>query len=291
MRSGYQAYNKSGVLMTGTMANVSPAFDGGTLSGSDISGSKTAGSVTIEESGTFFTTSTDYGITTTKPSGADGTNYLTIHETHSAASGTASGSTSISRASVLYNGAAKGYINKEDNATALSSGSKTVNASFTVTPSVTDNFEPYYVPIVTASATAGTATATATVTKSPSASPTASTATITVTGIATTTATTNYKIEASASSGSAFASSGVVTASASATGGSASVGKGITSGATATGTSSGNKSATTTEQTDSSPAQTASTTTYIQEGVLSAGATVTTNCSASMAATGFTPAA
>ena len=160
--SGYSAYDNDGKLIAGNIPTITPAFDGGTLSGNNISGSQTKGSVTISESGTFFADAakTNFGVTTNKPSGTDGTNYLTIHEAHSTASGTATGSTTITRGAVLYNGAATGYVNKADNTQALASGSKTVSASITVTPSVTDNFEPYYIPIVTPAFDGGALSAT-----------------------------------------------------------------------------------------------------------------------------------
>lgn len=221
---------------------------GGGLSGNDISGSKTAGSVTIAESGTFFT-KTGFGITTSKPSGTDGTNYLTVHETYSTGSGSVTGSTTITRAAfsqtvnrakvdraafsqtvsradvtdtrsagylparastTVISGTsetvslAAGSIAADSSTVTLAEGTKVVSASFSVTPSVTDNFEAYYIPIVSASATGGTASAS-----------------VTSSGISTSSSATSY----------------YVTASASATGGSASVGAGATTGASASGTS------------------------------------------------------
>lgn len=160
--SGYSAYDNDGKLIAGNIPTITPAFDGGDLSGNNIGGSQTKGSVTISESGTFFADAakTNFGVTTTKPtSGTDGTNYLTVHETHSAASDTATGSTTITRGAVLYNGAVNGYVSKADNTQALASGSKAVSASITVTPSVTDNFEPYYIPVVTPAFDGGTLSA------------------------------------------------------------------------------------------------------------------------------------
>ena len=150
IRSGYSAW-VDGAEVKGSLATVSPEFDGGGLSGDNISGSQTQGNVSISESGTFFT-STGYGVTTTQPT--SGT-YLTVGETHTTSSGTATGSTTISRAAVLYNGAVDGYVSKADNTQALASGSKTVSASITVTPSVTNNFETYYMPVVSPSFTGG----------------------------------------------------------------------------------------------------------------------------------------
>lgn len=160
--SGYSAYDNDGKLIAGSIPTITPAFDGGALSGNNISGSQTKGSVTISESGTFFADAakTNFGVTTNKPSGADGTNYLTVHEAHSTASGKATGSTTITRGAVLYNGAATGYVDQADNTQALASGSKTVSASITVTPSVTDNFEPYYIPVVTPAFDGGALSAT-----------------------------------------------------------------------------------------------------------------------------------
>lgn len=160
--SGYSAYDNDGNLIAGNIPTITPAFDGGGLSGNNIGGSQTKGSVTISESGTFFADAakTNFGVTTTKPSGADGTNYLTVHEAHSTASGKATGSTKITRGAVLYNGEATGYVDQADNTQALASGSKTVSASITVTPSVTDNFEPYYIPIVTPAFDGGALSAT-----------------------------------------------------------------------------------------------------------------------------------
>ena len=239
---------------------VTPAFDGGGLTGDDISGTQTKGSVTIAEDGTFFN-STGYGITTTKPSGTDGTNYLTVHESHSTDSGSVTGSTTITRAAVLYNGAKKGLISIADDTQALASDTKKVSASITVTPSVTDNFEPYYVPISAATATAGTATAEASIAKDPSASASATQSGMDD-GVSSTA--TSYYFTSSAS-----AASGYSTASASATGGSASVSAGITKGASASGQDSGDKSATSTEKTASD-----SSTVYLKEAAIGAEADI-----------------
>lgn len=160
--SGYSAYDNDGKLIAGSIPTITPAFGGGGLSGNNIGGSQNKGLVTISESGTFFADAakTNFGVTTNKPSGTDGTNYLTIHEAHSTASGKVTGSTTITRGAVLYNGEATGYVNIADNTQALASGSKTVSASITVTPGVTDNFEPHYIPIVTPAFDGGALSAT-----------------------------------------------------------------------------------------------------------------------------------
>lgn len=221
---------------------VTPAFDGGGLSGNDISASIVAPTVEIGASGTMTGSSaSNYGLTTTKPSGTDGTNYLSIDAAVSSSNGSVSGSTTITRAAVLYNGAKKGLVNIADDTQALGSTTKTVSASGTITPDVLDSFAARYVPIVTATATGGTASASASIAKQPSA-----TATVSSTGMRTSSSATSYYFTGSASSASGYS-----TASATATGGSASVGKGITTGASASGTASGNKSATSTEVTAS----------------------------------------
>lgn len=270
--SGYSAYDNDGKLIAGNILTITPAFDGGGLSGNNIGGSQTKGSVTISESGTFFADAakTNFGVTTTKPtSGTDGTNYLTIHEAHSTASGIATGSTTITRGAVLYNGAATGYINKADNTQALASGSKTVSASITVTPSVTDNFEPHYIPVSSASAnaTAGFATATA--------------GTTSVSGLTEgtyqTTATSGYTYKITATGGSASATGGSA---------SASVSKGVTAGATksASGVDTGTKTGS--SSTIYLVKATPSTTNGSANATANAGtASVTTNPSASASAT------
>lgn len=270
--SGYSAYDNDGKLIAGNIPTITPAFDGGGLSGNNIGGSQTKGSVAISESGTFFADAakTNFGVTTTKPtSGTDGTNYLTIHEAHSTASGTATGSTTITRGAVLYNGAATGYINKADNTQALASGSKNVSASITVTPSVTDNFEPHYIPVSSASAnaTAGFATATA--------------GTTSVSGLTEgtyqTTATSGYTYKITATGGSASATGGSA---------SASVSKGVTAGATksASGVDTGTKTGS--SSTIYLIKATPSTTNGSANATANAGtASVTTNPSASASAT------
>ena len=75
--SGYKAYDEAGNLITGTMATVTPKFDGGGLSVTPSVTGLTNPTVTVSSSGTFKT-STTFGVTTTKPSGTDGTSYLTI---------------------------------------------------------------------------------------------------------------------------------------------------------------------------------------------------------------------
>lgn len=268
--SGYEAYDTTGKKLIGTIATITPTFDGGgltkgTASGGDLSGggltagageaaTVTQGEVTPSVGGTGVnsTSQSTYGLTTTKPSGTDGTNFLTFDPGASVTkNNTVHGRGSVSRAAVtrsafsqkvtrgavLYNGAATGYVNKADDTQALAadttgttvslaadnttigqtSGTSNWSSDLTSNPSIAGGTN-WYVPVVTASATAGTASATA---GSTSVSGLTS-------GTYSTSNATSYYITATGGN-------------ASATGGSASVGKGITAGATANGTSTGTK--------------------------------------------------
>ena len=112
--SGYEAYDTNGQKLIGTMATVDPKFDGGGLSVTPSVIGLNKPTVTVSSSGTFKT-STDYGVTLTKPSGTDGTNYLTIDGKASVTKGSVKASASARRGAVLYNGVYKGYLDKADN--------------------------------------------------------------------------------------------------------------------------------------------------------------------------------
>lgn len=154
--SGYKAYDEAGNLITGTMATVDPKFDGGSLSVTPSVTGLTNPTVTVSSSGTFKT-STTFGVTTTKPSGTDGTNYLTIDGSASKTNGSVKATATYSREAVLYNGATTGYINKADNTEALPAiaSTSTTSTSTGITPTVTDNFAPLYIPIVSVTGTGG----------------------------------------------------------------------------------------------------------------------------------------
>ena len=155
--SGYKAYDEAGNLITGTMATVTPKFDGGGLSVTPSVTGLTNPTVTVSSSGTFKT-STTFGVTTTKPSGTDGTNYLTIDGSASKTDGSVTAKATYSREAVLYNGATTGYINKADNTEALPAiaSTSTTSTSTDITPTVTDNFAPLYIPIVSVTGKGGT---------------------------------------------------------------------------------------------------------------------------------------
>ena len=154
--SGYEAYDTNGQKLIGTMATVDPVFDGGGLSVSSTVSNLTGPTVTVSSSGTF-TSATNYGVTSTAPSGTDGTNYLTIDGKASVTTkGSVKASASATRGAVSYNGAYAGYLNKEDNTEVLATAttSKTSDAS-EIGAIITDNFSTLYIPIVSVTGTGG----------------------------------------------------------------------------------------------------------------------------------------
>ena len=110
----------------------------------------TAPTVTVSSSGTFKS-STAYGVTTSKPSGTDGTNYLTIDGSATKTNGTVISTMNVSRAAVRYTnspGVIAAHTNQQLVA-AGSTGEQTQSASVVV--DVTDNFAPLYIPVRTVS--------------------------------------------------------------------------------------------------------------------------------------------
>lgn len=154
--SGYEAYDTNGQKLIGTMATVDPQFDGGGLSVTPSVSGLTGPTVTVDSSGTFKS-ATNYGVTSTAPSGTDGTNYLTIDGSASVTTkGSVKASASATRGEVLYNGAYAGYLNKADNTQVLATAttSKTTDAS-EIDATITDSFNPLYIPIVSVTGTGG----------------------------------------------------------------------------------------------------------------------------------------
>ena len=154
--SGYEAYDTNGQKLIGTMATVDPKFDGGGLSVTPTVNSLTGPKITVSSSGTFKT-STTFGVTTTKPSGTDGTSYLTIDGSASITTkGSVKASASATRGAVLYNGVYKGYLNKADDTEVLATAniSKTSTAS-EIGATITDSFKPLYIPIVSVTGKGG----------------------------------------------------------------------------------------------------------------------------------------
>ena len=154
--SGYEAYDTNGQKLIGRMATVDPKFDGGGLSVTPTVSSLTGPKVTVSSSGTFKT-STTFGVTTTKPSGTDGTNYLTIDGSASITTkGSAKASASATRGAVLYNGAYAGYLNKADNTQVLEEASTShTTKAYEIGATITDSFAPLYIPIVSVTGTGG----------------------------------------------------------------------------------------------------------------------------------------
>ena len=324
MRKNTTAHDANGNIITGTMADATCTIGGGGLtqgaaSGGGVNGGNITGgelstgegkvsitqqpSVTPNIGGTGVASAaqTSYGITATKPSGIDGTDYLTFdpgatYTQQGKAKGQGVvGRSSITRATITTTNISKnvsraavtdthteGYLPAKATSTAISAAtitvtlnagskiSETVAASTVTTPWSTESSTSgtvaagtnYYVPVARASATGGTASIKTQPTAT--ATTTASSASISSIGIKTVTSDTGYSVTASATSGSASASAN--SGNSTATGGSASVSKGITSGASASGTE---VTSTAVTKDASSAAKTASTVIYIQKATLS----------------------
>lgn len=119
--TGFEAYDTNGKKLIGTMGTATSTVTGGGLSKETASGggltgggltgggltagngevSVTPGTVTPSVGGTSITKASTYGITSTKPSGTDGTNYLTFDPGASVTTDSkAKGRGSVSRAAV-----------------------------------------------------------------------------------------------------------------------------------------------------------------------------------------------
>ena len=152
---GYKAYDEAGNLITGTMATVDPKFDGGGLSVTPTVSNLNAPTVTVSSSGTFKT-STTFGVTTTKPSGTDGTSYLTIDGSATLTKGSVKATASATRGAVLYNGVYKGFLDKADNTQVLEEASTShTTKAYEIGATITDSFAPLYIPIVSVTGTGG----------------------------------------------------------------------------------------------------------------------------------------
>lgn len=141
IRSGYEAYSVTGTKLVGTMADVNPTFSGGGIT-FDTTTTTTAAAASIASTGTLKT-ATSYGVTTTKPSGTDGTDYFTIDGTISKTDGVYVAK--AKRGAVTYAQAYAGYLNKASGAAALSAQTSTTDKTVNATVGTTDNFAPIYV--------------------------------------------------------------------------------------------------------------------------------------------------
>ena len=134
---------------------VAPTLGGGGLSETtNTNVVSTTPVVTVSSSGTFKTT-TGYGVTTTKPGGTDGTNYLTIDGSGSVTTtGKATSNYSVTRGKMTYTNSAgviAAHNSTEYGSTANQAGSKIVD----ITPSITDSFAPLYIPITSVNISGG----------------------------------------------------------------------------------------------------------------------------------------
>ena len=115
--------------------------------------------VTISSSGTLTTSAnkTKFGVTSTKPTtGIDGDNYLVIDAISTTSAGSAKATVKISRAAVTYSNEA-GLIAAHTNAavTGLGATAVTKEPTVSISPDVTDNFSPLYIPITGVNFTGG----------------------------------------------------------------------------------------------------------------------------------------
>ena len=157
--AGYLAKaNKDGTAVTNTPtiadgANyyvpvASPTFSGGGLTTNTNANSvTTVPEVTVSSSGTFKTAA-GYGVTTTKPSGTDGTNYLTIDGSGSVSTtGVATSTVKVTRAAATYTNT-PGVIAAHSATQAIeSTNTGNITKTINITPTVADNFSPLYIPI------------------------------------------------------------------------------------------------------------------------------------------------
>lgn len=169
---GYEAYDTNGNKLVGTIETITPTFTGGGVTATVGGSVTTTPNVEVTASGTLPSASS-YGVTTTKPTtGTDGTNYLSIDGSGSATAGTVHATADASSAKVTYSKATTGYVNKTSGTQALAGQTATQKTKdVTVTPTVTDSFGAYYIPVTSVSHSGGTVTATAdgSVTTAPSA--------------------------------------------------------------------------------------------------------------------------
>ena len=131
---------------------VTPSFAGGAYStDTDTVTVTTAPAIEITQSGTFISNSakTTYGVTTTKPSGIDGTAYLSIGGAGSVtAQGVVESSWSVSAGDVTYSNS-KGVIAAHSSVVAKSLGSTSGGTSTTFNPTIdTSHITNYYIPVV-----------------------------------------------------------------------------------------------------------------------------------------------
>ena len=149
--SGYEAYDTDGKKLVGTMATVNPTFDGGDVTVTPSIINLVKPKLSVNASGSF-TSATSYGVTSTTPTGTDGTDYLTIDGGATVdAAGSVQAQGVANRGAVLYNGATTGFVDKADNTEALAASTNTTQTSgaSSIDVTITDNFTPLYIPVTT----------------------------------------------------------------------------------------------------------------------------------------------
>jgi hypothetical protein len=134
---------------------ITPTFSGGGLTvNTNTNTISTNAVVTISATGTFASAST-YGVTTTKPSGTDGTAFLSIDGIGAVTTtGVVTSSVKMTRAQVNYTNKA-GVATTHTNATAVNATSTTTGTTARVVPTVTDDFAARYIPIVSTTFSGG----------------------------------------------------------------------------------------------------------------------------------------
>ena len=164
IRYGFEAYDTDGNKLIGTIPDVTPKFNGGTLTATPAVSNYSAPKVECSGTGKLLPTGTgnvgaDFGVTTTAISGTEGTNYLSIDSTHAITNGSVKAKATASGTAVTYNGAATGYINVSGGTTAKDLTSATATSSeTTITPTITNSFQKLYIPIVTVEGDGGNVT-------------------------------------------------------------------------------------------------------------------------------------
>ena len=135
------------VSVTGTGGGLSKASSGNSVS---ITG--TNPTVTLSYDGKFTdTTGASYGVTTTAPTGTDGTDFLKVGVGGSSDTQTFTGDATIKvdRAAVTNSGLKQGAINIANGATLLAAGGGTFTHSNTLTVTASlSNTKGYYIPII-----------------------------------------------------------------------------------------------------------------------------------------------
>lgn len=160
---GYKAYDENGNVITGTMAEVDPTFSGGGITATAGGSVATAPKVTITQSITSAAATT-FGFTANKPSGTEGTNYLKIDAGGTPTDGSVTATANASSSAVVFATAVSGMISKAANDVARAGQSATqATKAITVTPTVTDNAAPVYVPVVNPTFAGGTVNGSASV--------------------------------------------------------------------------------------------------------------------------------